>query len=54
MLVNVLKKNTKSILCVIQLLNLDQIIQVLFDLQRYNDLENYVNDADDFQEEKMD
>lgn len=37
-----------------QLLNIDNKIQVLFYLQRYNDLEDYMNDADSFQEEKMD
>ena len=44
----------KSSLYLIQLLNIDKIIQVLFYLQRYGDLEDYMNDADSFQEEKMD
>lgn len=47
-------RKRKSSLYVIQLLNIDKIIQVLFYLQRYNDLEDYMNDADNFQEEKMD
>lgn len=47
-------RKRKSSLYVIQLLNIDKIIQVLFYLQRYNDLEDYMNDADSFQEEKMD
>jgi len=52
MLLNALKKNIESIFCVTQLLYLDKVMQVLFYLQKYNDLENYMNDADSFQEEK--
>lgn len=49
-----IEKKEKSSPYVIQLLNVDKIIQVLFYLQRYNDLEDCMNDADSFQEEKMD
>lgn len=47
-------RKRKSSLYVIHLLNIAKIIQILFYLQRYNDLEDYMNDADSFQEEKID